>query len=86
MFINLIDNRQLDAMGFPPIGEVTAGMAVVDSLYTGYGDGPPYGYGPDQNRLIAEGNVYLARDYPKLDFIRTARIVGRANADSTAAP
>jgi peptidyl-prolyl cis-trans isomerase A (cyclophilin A) len=82
----LIDNRQLDAMGFPPFGVVTEGMAVVDSLYAGYGDGPPSGFGPDQFRLIAEGNGYLAREFPKLDFIRTARVIGRAVADSAATP
>ena len=86
VFINLIDNGQLDAMGFPPFGMVTEGMAVVDSLFAGYGDGPPAGFGPDQIRLIAEGNGYLAREYPKLDFIRTARVVGGVVADSAAAP
>ncbi len=86
VFINLIDNRQLDAMRFPPFGIVTDGMPVVDSLYAGYGDGPPAGFGPDQLRLIADGNTYLAREFPKLDFIRTARIIGRAVADSTAVP
>lgn len=76
IFINLIDNTQLDGMGFAPFGQVVEGMNVVDSLYADYGDGPPSGFGPDQLRLMREGNSYLERDFPKLDFIQTARIVG----------
>jgi peptidyl-prolyl cis-trans isomerase A (cyclophilin A) len=76
IFINLIDNTQLDGMGFAPFGQVVEGMSVVDSLYADYGDGPPSGFGPDQTRLMREGNTYLEREFPKLDFIRTARIVG----------
>ncbi len=74
VFINLVDNSSLDAMGFAPVGVVTEGMAVVDSLYAGYGDGPPAGFGPDQMRIMREGNAYLEREFPKLDFIRTARL------------
>lgn len=84
LFINLVDNRQLDEMGFAPIGRVVSGMEVVDSLYAGYGDGPPSGFGPDQMQLMREGNAYLEREFPKLDFIRTARLVP-ATVDSTAA-
>jgi peptidyl-prolyl cis-trans isomerase A (cyclophilin A) len=79
IFINLIDNRQLDGMGFAPFGRVIEGMSVVDSLYADYGDSPPGGFGPDQMRLMAEGNGYLDREFPKLDFVRTARLL----ADST---
>ncbi|MBC7898080.1 MAG: peptidylprolyl isomerase, partial [Cytophagaceae bacterium] len=75
VFINLIDNRNLDPMGFAPFGQVIEGMAVVDSLYAGYGDGPPMGFGPDQMRIMAEGNAYLEKAFPKLDFVRAARLV-----------
>ena len=76
IFINLIDNPRLDEMGFAPFGQVVEGMAVVDSLFADYGDGPPSGFGPDQIRLMREGNAYLEREFPKLDFVRTARIIG----------
>ncbi len=93
VFINLVDNRSLDEMGFAPVGEVIEGMAVVDSLYAGYGDGPPAGFGPDQMRLMSQGNSYLEKEFPKLDFIRTARLVessptatdSATSKDSTAA-
>jgi peptidyl-prolyl cis-trans isomerase A (cyclophilin A) len=76
LFINFGDNRQLDGMGFAPLGRVTSGMPVVDSLYSGYGEGPPTGSGPDQGRLGLEGNAYLMKEYPKLDSIVTARVTG----------
>ena len=75
LFINIVNNRNLDEMGFAPIGRVVEGLAVIDSLYADYGDAYPNGNGPDQTRIRAEGNAYLERDYPKLDFIRTARLV-----------
>jgi peptidyl-prolyl cis-trans isomerase A (cyclophilin A) len=80
VFINLIDNTNLDDMGFAPFGQVVEGMQVVDSLHADYGDGPPAGFGPDQMRIMTEGNAYLERFFPKLDFVRTARLVGEAAA------
>lgn len=74
LFINYRDNSQLDGMGFSPLAEVTNGMGVVDSLYKEYGDGAPQGRGPDQGRLGREGNAYLIREFPKLDYIVTARV------------
>jgi peptidyl-prolyl cis-trans isomerase A (cyclophilin A) len=74
LFINFTGNQQLDGMGFAPLGEVTNGMAVVDSLYHGYGEGAPNGQGPEQDRLGREGNAYLVKAFPKLDYIVTARI------------
>jgi peptidyl-prolyl cis-trans isomerase A (cyclophilin A) len=69
-FINFADNRQLDGMGFSPFGRVVEGMNVVDSIYAGYGEQP------DQSRIAAEGNRYLKRAFPRLDYVKSARIVG----------
>ena len=74
VFINYRDNSRLDGMGFAPFGEVVEGMAVVDSLYGGYGEGAPNGRGPDQMRMHIEGEKYLARQFPRLDKIKTARV------------
>jgi peptidyl-prolyl cis-trans isomerase A (cyclophilin A) len=69
LFVNLKDNPNLDAQGFAPVGRVVQGMAVVDSLYDEYGEIPKY-------QLIATlGNKYLARMFPRLDYILTARVV-----------
>lgn len=73
-FINFGGNSNLDGMGFSPFGTVAQGMDVVDRLYNGYGEGAPSGMGPDQGRLQAEGNAYLRSDFPKLDYIKTARL------------
>jgi peptidyl-prolyl cis-trans isomerase A (cyclophilin A) len=74
VFINLADNERLDGSGFAPFGRVVEGMDVVDQIYAGYGDGPPRGEGPDQTRIETQGNSYLESHFPRLDFIRQARI------------
>jgi peptidyl-prolyl cis-trans isomerase A (cyclophilin A) len=80
VFINFKDNSRLDGMGFAPFGEVVQGMSVVDSLHAGYGEGAPRGMGPDQGRAQAEGNVYLRSSFPRLDFVKTARLVKGSGA------
>jgi peptidyl-prolyl cis-trans isomerase A (cyclophilin A) len=80
VFINFKDNSRLDGMGFAPFGKVVEGMAVVDSLYSGYGEGAPRGRGPEQGRAQSQGNAYLKRSFPKLDFVKTARLVKGAKA------
>jgi peptidyl-prolyl cis-trans isomerase A (cyclophilin A) len=77
LFINLKENQRLDGMGFAVVAQVIAGMGVVDSLYAGYGDGPPRGKGPSQDTIARDGEAYLAREFPKLDQILTARVVQR---------
>jgi peptidyl-prolyl cis-trans isomerase A (cyclophilin A) len=75
VFINFGDNSSLDRQGFSPFGQVVGGgMKVVDSLYNGYGEGAPNGRGPDQGRLQMEGNAYLAKSFPRMDFIKKATI------------
>jgi peptidyl-prolyl cis-trans isomerase A (cyclophilin A) len=75
VFINLGNNAQLDAMGFTPFGRVVEGMNVVQQFYAEYGEGAPRGNGPDQGRIRSEGNAYLEREFPKLDFVKKATIV-----------
>ena len=72
LFLNLRDNARLDAMGFPPIGEVIAGHDAMDALYYGYGDGAS---GPAQDRITREGEAYLAAEFPLLDTIERARVI-----------
>jgi peptidyl-prolyl cis-trans isomerase A (cyclophilin A) len=74
VFINFKDNESLDGQGFAPFGQIVSGMEIVDSLYSGYGEGAPSGRGPDQNRIQTEGNAYLQRDFAQLDFIKKATI------------
>ena len=75
LFINFRDNPGLDGQGFAPFGRVTQGLSVVDSLYSGYGEGAPQGMGPSQGRAQSDGNAYLRGSFPKMDFVKTARVV-----------
>jgi peptidyl-prolyl cis-trans isomerase A (cyclophilin A) len=77
VFVNFSDeNVQLDGMGFAPFGTVVKGVSVVESLYGDYGDGPPAGKnGPEQPRIQREGNAYLDKNFPKLDYIKSATIL-----------
>ena len=68
MFLNFRDNGRLDQMGFAPFGKVIAGMEFVDQIYSGYGEAP------DQDRITAEGNAFLEKEFPELDFIKAATI------------
>jgi peptidyl-prolyl cis-trans isomerase A (cyclophilin A) len=74
VFISYGDNSNLDSQGFTPFGQVVSGMKVVDAMYSGYGEGAPRGLGPDQSKLQAEGNAYLASKFGNLDYIKKATI------------
>jgi peptidyl-prolyl cis-trans isomerase A (cyclophilin A) len=74
VFINLVDNARLDSTGFAPFAEVVSGMEVVDQFYSGYGEGYPNGNGPRQDLIQTQGNAYLEKDFPRLDFIKKASI------------
>jgi cyclophilin family peptidyl-prolyl cis-trans isomerase len=72
VFINLKDNGRLDGMGFSPFGVVDGdGMKVVEMMYEGYGDSA----GPDQDQLEKQGDPYLKKGWPKLDYIKSAALV-----------
>jgi peptidyl-prolyl cis-trans isomerase A (cyclophilin A) len=75
LFINLGNNGRLDSLGFAPFGRVTGGMDVVDRFFSGYGEGPPMGSGPEQERIQLEGNRYLSLEFPQLDRIIRARVI-----------
>jgi len=68
LFINFGDNSRLDSQRFAPFGKVVSGMEYVDQIYSGYGESP------DQGRITNEGNAYLEKEFPRLDYIKTARI------------
>jgi cyclophilin family peptidyl-prolyl cis-trans isomerase len=77
LYVNERDNARLDTLGgigFPPVAQVIQGMNVIDSLYGGYGEGPPRGHGPAQDSIERRGNAYLRRKFPLLDRVITARV------------
>lgn len=76
LFINFVDNTNLDGSGFAPIAAVSEeGMKVVDRLYSVYGEGAPSGNGPDQGRIQEQGNAYLKKDFPNLSYIDSATCI-----------
>jgi len=74
VFINFADNSRLDESGFAPFGRVVSGMNVVDALNAEYGEGAPRGRGPDQSRIQNEGNAYLTKEFPRMDYVKKATI------------
>jgi cyclophilin family peptidyl-prolyl cis-trans isomerase len=78
LYISLVDNSRLDAQGFSPIGRVVDGMAVVDSLYSGYGETSGGGVrAGKQGPLVSGGNSYIDREFPKLDRLIRITITDR---------
>ncbi len=80
LFFNLVDNTPrldtLNRFGFPPIGRIIDGMAVLDSLhwqYSGTRGGQTFP-GPSQDSIRLQGNAYLRRLFPNLDYIVRARV------------
>jgi peptidyl-prolyl cis-trans isomerase A (cyclophilin A) len=74
VFINFGDNSRLDQSGFSPFGRVLSGMNVVEAINAEYGEGAPNGRGPNQSRIQSEGNAYLSKDFPRMDYIKKATI------------
>ncbi len=70
LFINLADNgSKLDPQHFSAFGQVISGMDVVDQIYAGDREGP------QQDLITSQGNAYLTKQFPRLDYIKTARVV-----------
>jgi peptidyl-prolyl cis-trans isomerase A (cyclophilin A) len=70
VFINYADNDYLDEEGFVPFGQVVTGLQIAERLYA-----PPRDKEPDQRRILSQGNEYLQKEFPQLDFVKKATIV-----------
>jgi peptidyl-prolyl cis-trans isomerase A (cyclophilin A) len=69
LFINFRDNTNLDGQGFAPFGEVESGMESVDKINA------EHRQDPDQGMIQSQGNAYLAKSFPRLDYIKKATLV-----------
>jgi cyclophilin family peptidyl-prolyl cis-trans isomerase len=76
VYINLQDNAEaFDKEPFVPFAHVIDGMDVADLLYGEYGESSGGGIrGGKQDALFSGGNAFLAREFPKLDFIIRAAV------------
>jgi len=63
LFINLADNQRLDDLGFAPFGKVVQKIT------------SEYGQRPQQPLIQEEGNAYLKKEFPKMDYIKKATVV-----------
>ena len=75
--INLRDNREThDKEPFVPFGRVIEGMDVADALFDEYGEAAGGGIrAGKQDPVFQGGNDYLRKNFPKLDYIKSATIV-----------
>jgi len=71
LFINLGNNKFLDGMGFAPIGKVVEGMEVVKKFNDHYQEAPTN----DQINIMNKGNEWVEKQFPGLDYIKTAKVV-----------
>ncbi|MFN5627509.1 MAG: peptidylprolyl isomerase [Planctomyces sp.] len=69
LFINLADNERLDDLGFAPCGKVVVGGVGVKKITS------EYGQRPQQPLIQEEGNAYLKKEFPKMDYIKKATVV-----------
>ena len=69
VFINFVDNLNLDDLGFAPFGKVEEGIDIVDQLFSGYGETPV------QQTIALRGNAYLTESFPNLDYVVQASVV-----------
>jgi homoserine O-acetyltransferase len=76
IYINLADNNKNDVEPFTVLGRVVQGMAVLDSLYAGYGENSGSGVRQGkQGPLETGGNAYMDREFPLLERIKRVSVV-----------
>eukprot|EP00568_Trieres_chinensis_P012147 CAMPEP_0183300898 /NCGR_PEP_ID=MMETSP0160_2-20130417/7173_1 /TAXON_ID=2839 ORGANISM="Odontella Sinensis, Strain Grunow 1884" /NCGR_SAMPLE_ID=MMETSP0160_2 /ASSEMBLY_ACC=CAM_ASM_000250 /LENGTH=287 /DNA_ID=CAMNT_0025463399 /DNA_START=20 /DNA_END=883 /DNA_ORIENTATION=+ len=84
LFISYSKSRSLGTqMWETPIGEVIEGMQNVHNFYSGYGDMPPWGKGPQQHRIHMEGRRYIDKDFPLLDRFLHCKVHAGGPENST---
>jgi hypothetical protein len=79
MFINLADNAAThDNEPFVPFARVIEGMDAADALYSAQGDRAGGGIrGGKHDILFSEGNTFLRKNFPEIDYIQRADVVKR---------
>jgi hypothetical protein len=65
-----------------PVGKVVEGMDNVRNFYAGYGDMPPWGQGPLQGNIYAEGAAYMEENFPKTDRFLECKVERETGAQT----
>ncbi len=55
-------------MGFSPFAKVVEGMEIVDRIFK-------IGEKPNQGEIQSRGNAYLKKDFPRLTYIVSAKLL-----------
>lgn len=75
VFFNMQDNSAThDKEPFTPFGKIVAGMDVAVKLNDEYGEGPGGIRAGKQDPYFEGGNEWLLKQFPRLDYIKTATI------------
>ena len=76
IFFNLRDNSSThDKEPFTPFGRVTAGLELIDNVNAEYGEGPGGIRAGKQDAYFDGGNTWLLTQFPRLDYIKSARVL-----------
>jgi hypothetical protein len=57
-----------------PVGKISSGMDVVHQFYSDYGDMPPWGKGPSQQKIHDGGEAYMVENFPLMDRFLTCTV------------
>jgi len=75
VFFNMTDNSPThDKEPFTPFGKIIAGMDVAVALNDEYAEGPGGIRAGRQDAYFDGGNEWLLKQFPRLDYIKTARV------------
>lgn len=74
-----------------PVGKISSGMEAVNQFYSQYGDMPPWGKGPTQQKIHDGGEAYMLENFPLMDRFLTCSVElqppePEQNAGTVAAP
>jgi peptidyl-prolyl cis-trans isomerase A (cyclophilin A) len=76
IFFNLRDNSAThDKEPFTPFGRVVAGLDLIDTINAEHGEGPGGIRAGKQDPYFEGGNAWLLKEFPKLDYIRSAHVL-----------
>ena len=71
LFINYVNNQQLDGEGFAPVGVVIDGSQYLLRVHDPTPGNPQ---GVDQTKYETLGNTWIREQYPEINFIKSTAV------------